>query len=283
MKAEHLDSIIEERILELVGELTEHNPAELNKEMSFEADLGLDSIRTIRLSTSLPDLFPEYEDADWGAELSPQQMPEILTIGEFIEEIKRCLAAEEEDVEPEIAGEAQQGEAQQGEAEQLEKPHEPEMIEIELVEDQYLFLIVHMAFFSTTSLCSRMRLKGPMNVDAMKKTWGDLLQRHPMLRASFSLPTGAKTLQEYRLHILKNPVPPEVSVRDLRNIKLKEQERILEEEAMKWKAYEWDFLTWPLHSFVVFQLDDSLFEIFLVDTHLIADGISNQIIMREFV
>ncbi len=272
MNTKLLYTKIEDRVFELIGDISDYHPEDLDRDMSFEADLRLDSIKMVQLSSSLPDLFSEYENDEWIAELAPQKMAQIQTIGELLDIVKNYIPAEDAvaEIESNDTPETIGGHDEKG------------IVEIDPVHDQYFFLVAQMAV-STCSLCSRIRLKAPLRPDLLKKTWEDLLQRHPMLRASFFVPSGTRTLAEYRMHILTAPVLPEVSIRDLRDLDSDQKEQVLEEEEKKWKAYEWDVRTWPLYSFLAFQLEDSEFEIFFNNTHLISDGISNQIVIREFV
>ncbi len=263
-------NIIKQRVLNLIAELTDFRPEALRPEMSFEHDLGLDSIKTITLSASLPDLFPEYTLENCLSRLSPQNIVTIHSIGELIETLRECIGSE--------ILESKAYPLSPDKAEHIERP--PEYID--LLNIQYLFLTAHMTV-STCSLCSRVRLKGEMNPEAVKKTWQTLLMRHPNLRARFEIDPEANTMSSYKIHILDKPTIPEIEVRDLRGLKENQKESTLHNEQNRWTACEWDIHRWPLHSFLVFIIEDNLFELFFVNTHLISDGISNQIVIREFI
>ena len=148
--------------------------------------------------------------------------------------------------------------------------------------NQYLFLSSSMAV-SSASLCSRVRLRGEFNLIAVKQVWGRLMECHPMLRSYFHSPASATKISDFSLRVLDKVVPPEPAVRDLKAIQAAQQNALLDAEEICWKSNTWDFRCWPLHRFQVFILSEDTFEVFFVNTHLISDGISNQIIIKEFV
>jgi acyl carrier protein len=83
--------------------------------------------------------------------------------------------------------------------------------------------------------------------------------------------------------VLENPIPPEIIVKDFTTLTPDEQGEKIEEEIYHWLNYNWSLTQWPLHGFSVLKLSDQIHQLFLGNEHLISDGLSNHVIIREFL
>ncbi|MBD1836178.1 acyltransferase domain-containing protein [Cyanobacteria bacterium FACHB-472] len=269
---------LEQRILALVAKTTGINQDQLGLDMSLEAELGLDSIMMTQLANGLLKLIPEEQQAAFSSKFSLRNLMQLQTLREMIQVLEKWQASEGQDpvnrkestekpvvVKPEIG---------------LPQEHKTE--NVELLHGQYFHLIGYW-LVNSSSLFASLRLEGAFDLDIAWQSWNDLVSRHPMLRSRFRIPTGATSFKDYQLEVLEDPTPPEIPITDIRHLDEDERERVVAEEIHRWLNYEWQLTQWPLHQFSVLRLEDSVYQLFLGNEHLISDGLGNHIILREFM
>ncbi len=205
-----------------------------------------------------------------------EQLMQIATLGELLQIAQTWITPQQSVVSSQSVSWTQPTTVSQ-----LQQKETVEQ-EVPIIDAQYIFLAGHWAV-STCSLCSTLRLSGSFNPQIFRQSWQELLTRHPMLRAYFSIPTGATSFKDYRLMVLDNPIPEEIAITDLRNCDRHTQEYRINEEVNRCINIRWDISQWPLHKFLVFQLEDKIYEVFFTNHHLISDGLSNQIVLRDFM
>ncbi|MBD1930354.1 MULTISPECIES: non-ribosomal peptide synthetase [Cyanophyceae] len=265
-------SSLEQQIFAVVAKITGHGVEDLERDMFLEGDLGFDSIKMVELLNGLMQLIPEEQQARFMQAVPLQNLMQLQTVGEVAQTVENWLIPQAKEVTVSLSKLSPQPEKISSQVE----------AEVEILHAQNIFLAAHWAV-SSCSLCSTLRLNGPFAPDVVQQSWKDLILRHPMLRAHFSIPTGATSFRDYRLVVLANPTPPEISITDLRHCDRDTQEQIITEEVNRCINAKWSLEQWPLHRFFVFRLEDSVYELFFTNHHLISDGLSNQIVLREFM
>ena len=151
-----------------------------------------------------------------------------------------------------------------------------------MLHGQYFHLMGHW-LVNSNSLFSTLRLQGPFDLNVAWQSWKDLLCRHPMLRSRFHVPAGATRFKDYKLEVLEDLTPPHIPVTDIRHLDSDAKEQAVGEELHRWLYYEWPLTEWPLHRFSVLRLEDSVYQLFLGNEHLISDALGNHVILREFM
>ena len=269
------------KVREVVAGITGHDPSELADDMFLESDLGLDSIKTVELMNALGTALPaELQDA-FGAKLASGALFGIQTLGELEALIRGSepnapVPAAVESDDPCAAGAVSDVSADKPQA------AEPAVRPVDILFSQYPFLVSHWAV-CTCSLSSRVRLQGPFDPEAARRAWNALLERHPMLRARFVIPPGCRSLKEYRLEVLDGVTAPTVLVTDLRHLDAPDREAFLNDETHRLLDKEWLLDQWPAHQFSAYRLANDLHEVIFSNHHVFSDGLSNQLVMREFV
>lgn len=93
----------------------------------------------------------------------------------------------------------------------------------------------------------------------------------------------SKSFKDYSLKVFSNPTLPEIEVQDIRYMpaqaKSQRTNQIIEEILNN----SFDIFVYPLHRFMVIQINDAEYELILANNHLISDGLGNQQILREIL
>ncbi|MEM7305306.1 MAG: amino acid adenylation domain-containing protein [Planctomycetota bacterium] len=119
------------------------------------------------------------------------------------------------------------------------------------------------------------RLTGPMDLDAYRRTWETILARHESLRTVFAL-DGERPTQRVREHI---ELPLEVI--DLRGLPLPERENERIHAIERAVRTPFDLAHGPLIRLQVLRLGEEEHELVSCMHHIIADGISVQLMGAE--
>jgi len=270
---------LEQRILSLVAKTTGIHQSHIGLDMSLEGELGLDSIMMTQLMNGLMKLIPDAQKTAFSSKLSLRDLMQLQTVREIIHVFEEWLSNERQDTVNIGESTEKTGVVK---PEKLALQQEQEFNSLEMLHSQYPLAISHW-LLNSNSLFSTLRLQGSFDLDVAWQTWKDLLQRHPMLRSRFRIPTGATSFKDYQLEVLDAPTPPEIPITDIRHLDEDERERVVAEEIHQWLNYEWQLAQWPLHQFSVLRLEDSVYQLFLGNEHLISDGLGNHIILREFM
>jgi len=244
------DTNLEDRILSLVAKTTGLNRDQLGLDMSLEGELGLDSIMMTQLMSGLIKLIPEAQKAAFSSKFSLRHLMQLQTLRQVIQVFEESPLALSSSVE--------------------------------MLHGQYFHLMGHW-LVNSNSLFSTLRLQGPFDLNVAWQSWKDLLSRHPMLRSRFHVPDGATRFKDYQMQVLEDPTPPEIPLTDIRHLDSDAKEQAVKEELHRWLNYEWPLTEWPLHRFSVLRLEDSVYQLFLGNEHLISDALGNHVILREFM
>ncbi|MCC5615730.1 acyltransferase domain-containing protein [Nostoc sp. CHAB 5836] len=280
------DTTLEERILALAAKTTGLKLEQLNLDISLEADLGLDSIMMMQLMSGLIKLVPAEQQTAFSRKFSLRDLMQLQTLRQVIQIFEEWQTSDEQNIV--TGGDAvvinpEKVTTQQGEINNA-KPLSlwGRGSNVEMLHGQYFHLLGHWVV-NSNSLFSSLRLQGPFDLDIAWQSWKDLLFRHPMLRSRFHVPEGATRFNEYLMEVMEDPIPPEIPVTDLRHLDSDAKEQAVQAEVDRWLNYEWPLTAWPLHQFSVLRLEDSVYQLFLGNEHLISDALGNHLILREFL
>ncbi|MEO1341442.1 MAG: condensation domain-containing protein, partial [Cyanobacteria bacterium J06635_13] len=255
-----------------MSQVSGHDVADLEPDLFLESDLGLDSIKTIQMLTNLVELIPPEQQGDFLQAVPMEQLMQLQTLSDIIAvtqnwlnrdtpemDAVRSIAIEEQTTGDRIVTEA-----------------------VELTDSQYILLAGHFAV-TTCTICSTVRLEGTFEPEIAQESWKQLLLRHPLLRAYFSIPSEATSFKDYQLLVMDNPPTPELSVTDLSGDDAATQERQIQAAVDREINQAWRLEEWSLHRFFAFRLSENLYELALSLHHVIADGLSAHIVLREFL
>ena len=267
---------LEEKLFNLISNITGHEAADLELDLFLESDLGIDSIKMVELSQSLLGLVPEKQQETFLNQTPADQMMHLQSLREIFDLL---LPFQDE------GALAKNNAPSPVRFENLLHSQPSTDISTELVEilpSQYVFLVSHWVV-STCSLCSHVRVKGSLDIAVVRQCWSKLLERHPALRSHFVIPAQATSFKDYRYEIPSSVNTPEIEVRDLSTLSPAQQTKKITDEVERRINYHWDLNSLLLHSFFVFKLSNDVHEIFFTNHHLISDGLGNQQVVREFL
>lgn len=269
--APNLREQLEIEVGRLISSITGHKSEDLHSDMELERDLGLDSIKMISLMSGMVSLLPAGSSDGHSESSIMTSLLSLNTVGDIVEMLAvrgdrssgtRTAAGDENTIAVEIP------------------ENEPEFLEI--LHSQYLFLITYLSVANLT-ITSGVRLRGRLDADSLRKSWSELILRHPVLRAVFITEPANASLKGYRLQLLKTAVPPEIPVLDIRHLDEQARRRWISERFEASLNEKFDITRWPLHSLSVIQTADLEYELILDISHMISDGLGNQQILREIM
>ncbi len=266
---------LEQRVFSLVTSITGHEPDQLEPDMYLESELGLDSIKMLEFFNGMIQLVPEAKRDTFSLQFPVQKLMQIQILRDAIDIVKDWQDFEE------IAT-IKNCDSQILELNAITFQPEEKKEDIEILHSQYLHLMSHWVV-NSNSLCYTLRWQGAFDVNVAQQSWKELIARHPMLRVRFSISADATSFKDYQLTVLENPKLPEIPVVDIRHFSKDKQEKLLEEEFQRWLNFEWQLIEFPLHKFFVFRLEDSVYQLFFANEHIVSDGLGNQLILREFM
>lgn len=126
------------------------------------------------------------------------------------------------------------------------------------------------------NLSSAYVLNGHLNVDALEKTFNEIVKRHENLRTTFKESDG--TPMQY----ISPAVPFSLPVIDLQSIADKEGQYLAIKEILKARTLEpYDFTRGPLFKIVLIQLSDTEHVVWWGMHHILADGLGLTILLKE--
>ncbi|MFD1773340.1 non-ribosomal peptide synthetase [Paenibacillus rhizophilus] len=259
-------------VCELISEITGHNIEDLHVDMDLESDLGLDSIKMISLMNGMLKLIPAEQVDDFTCKYSFASLLTLQTIGDIVELFadwrKNVGTAPQLVINTDTPVLAQISE------------NHPEFLEI--LHTQYLFLVTYLSV-ANLSISTGVKVRGELNLGSLRESWRELIYRHPILRGVFTIDQGASSLKGYRLKLLKDITPPEISVEDIRHLDQKAQQQAIARKFEDSLNHKFDITQWPLHSFSVIRTAADEYELILDINHLISDGLGNQQIVKELL
>ncbi len=263
-KAESLES----QLIALISQITGLNPQQLSLNVSLEADLGLDSIMMTQLMNGLLSLIPEEQRSQFSETFSLRHLMQVSNLQELL----TILQSHTSSPKPQISNPKPQTKNLQPQPSNL----------VPILHSQIPLLMSYWSL-NSNSLFTKVKIAGEFDLNIAQQAWKLLINRHPMLRAQFQIPEDATCFADYQLEVLENPIPPEILVKDFTTLTPEKQGEKIEEEIYHWLNYNWSLTQWPLHGFSVLKLSDQIHQLFLGNEHLISDGLSNHVMMREFL
>ncbi|MEO1671123.1 MAG: condensation domain-containing protein, partial [Cyanobacteria bacterium J06631_2] len=259
-----------QKIYTLVSQVSGHDVADLEPDLFLESDLGLDSIKTVQMLNGLVELIPPERQGNFLQTVPMEQLMQLQTLADIIAVSQNWLESEDHAI---TASQLK---------ENIEEQDEVALETVDLTDSQYIFLAGHFAV-STCTICSTVRFEGTFDPEIARQSWQQLLSRHPLLRASFSIPSEATSFKDYQLQVMDNPPTPELSITDLSGEDSATQDRHIQEAVDREINRAWSLQEWSLHRFFAFRLAENLYELAISLHHVIADGLSVQIVLREFL
>ena len=263
-KAESLES----QLIALISQITGLNPQQLSLNVSLEADLGLDSIMMTQLMNGLLSLIPEEQRSQFSETFSLRHLMQVSNLQELL----TILQSHTSSPKPQISNPKPQTKNLKTQPSNL----------VPILHSQIPLLMSYWSL-NSNSLFTKVKIAGEFDLNIAQQAWKLLINRHPMLRAQFQIPEDATCFADYQLEVLENPIPPEIIVKDFTTLTPDEQGEKIEEEIYHWLNYNWSLTQWPLHGFSVLKLSEQIHQLFLGNEHLISDGLSNHVMIREFL
>ncbi|MEO1669937.1 MAG: amino acid adenylation domain-containing protein [Cyanobacteria bacterium J06631_2] len=263
---------VSKQIYTLVSQVSGHDVADLEADLFLESDLGLDSIKTVQMLNGLVELIPPERQGDFLQAVPMEQLMQLQTLGDIIAVAQNWLA-----------GDTKEMDTAQPPAIDYQIVDDPVTTEVvDLTDSQYIMLAGHFAV-STNTICSTVRFEGTLDPEIARQSGQQLLLRHPLLRAYFAIPPEATSFKDYQLLVMDNPPTPELSITDLSSDDTATQERQIQAAVDREINQAWCLEKWSLHRFFAFRLAENLYELAISMHHVIADGLSAHIVLREFL
>jgi amino acid adenylation domain-containing protein/non-ribosomal peptide synthase protein (TIGR01720 family) len=120
-----------------------------------------------------------------------------------------------------------------------------------------------------------MRIVGPLNIDALQRSFDELVRRHETLRTTFDLSEAGVE------QVIHSPSPLPVRVEDLRGRRPQENERMVRQRLSEEVSRPFDLSRGPLARVVLLRLSENEQVLLVMIHHIVSDGWSNAIIIRE--
>ncbi|MFN8598686.1 MAG: amino acid adenylation domain-containing protein [Anaerolineae bacterium] len=130
---------------------------------------------------------------------------------------------------------------------------------------------------SAYNVSGAMRLKGQLNLAALKRSYQALVQRHEVLRTTFD------TLDGRPVQIIAPALTLDVPLIDLRSLPPAEREARLQQLALDEASRPFDLKNGPLMRVCVVQLTDEDYANLVTMHHIVTDAWSNGVAIREFI
>ena len=124
----------------------------------------------------------------------------------------------------------------------------------------------------------RARLDGPLDVEAFKRAWDGAIRRHPALRAAFVWDGLDQPLQ-----VIRQEVRPGWTELDWRGRSDADRREELEERLEQDRRAGFDLAAAPLMRMLLIRLDDQVHQLVWTCHHILADGWSAAILLREIL
>lgn len=122
-----------------------------------------------------------------------------------------------------------------------------------------------------------MRSKGRLNFEALKFCFGEIVRRHESLRTSFDV------VDSNPVQVISPTMAPPFAVRDLSKLPEAERESEVQHGAATEERHKFDLTQGPLLRVTVYQLAEDETALLLTIHHLVTDGWSNRLLMRELL
>src|SRR6185369_2182161 len=121
------------------------------------------------------------------------------------------------------------------------------------------------------------RITGELDVDLVRATFNEILRRHEILRTSFPTVDGRP------VQVIHAPHALEVPLIDVRSLPQSERETQVQQFIRTEGNHPFDFHQEPLIRVSLLQLDEPEHVLVLTEHHLVHDGWTQGVLMRDFV
>ncbi|MBA4741361.1 MAG: amino acid adenylation domain-containing protein [Azoarcus sp.] len=240
-------------VLDELSGLAGCEPAALRPEALLEADLGMDSIKLMGLLSRLARV-PGARGVDAAT------LPRLRTVAELL----AATGADGAPTKDDAADDA------------------PAAMPVPLLDAQYLFLLGH-HLIESSSLCSMLRLSGPLDPARLHRAWQALVAANPGLRTVLRCDALDGTLGDWRCELLRDVQVPEPATTDLSALAREAQEAALDKALADGLNRRWSLERWPLHEISLFRLGEEEHALCLTNEHLVSDGLGNQLLLRRLL
>ncbi len=122
------------------------------------------------------------------------------------------------------------------------------------------------------------RFDGRLNLDALERTWNELVRRHEVLRTSFSTVEDLEDLPE---QIIAPPQPFKLQVEDLTGLSPEERPAVVERHSAEEARRPFELSTGPLLRVKLLRLGEAEHIMLLTMHHLIVDAWSTALLVEE--
>ena len=129
---------------------------------------------------------------------------------------------------------------------------------------------------SAYNLPSAVRLNGALNRAALEQAFASLIERHETLRTAFAE-------KDDGVQLISATTPFQVIHKDWRDLKSREQESRVAEEAERQSREPFDLASGPLLRVTLIQLEEQHHVLLLTLHHIVSDGWSMNVLIDEFV
>src|ERR1043165_18048 len=119
-------------------------------------------------------------------------------------------------------------------------------------------------------------LDGGLDVEAFRRAWQKVVDRHPVLRTSFVWERREKPLQ-----VVQRNVKLPLTQHDWRELEKNQQQEQLDELIQADRARSFDLSKAPLMRQALIRLSDDVYQFVWSRSHLLLDGWSNPLILRD--
>src|SRR5205085_4325833 len=112
-------------------------------------------------------------------------------------------------------------------------------------------------------------MTGPLDVDALERSFGEIIKRHDIVRTTFPAVDGQP------VQVIHPPLTFTLPVVDLRRLPCAEREAEAIRRATEEACLGFDLTQGPLWRATLMQLDDAVYKLFLVLHHIVFDCLSS--------
>ncbi|MBX4262444.1 amino acid adenylation domain-containing protein [Clostridium estertheticum] len=247
---------IKTQVYELISNITGHKTLDLDCEMFLESDLGIDSIKMVTLMNGLMKSVPAEELENFTSKYPITYLMSLQTIGEIVIMFEGFY--------------------------NMETSSQDETDELIILNSQYPFLISYWSV-GTLTICSGVKMEGPLHLEVLQESWIELVKRHPSLCSVFKASDESKSFKDYKLEVYTNPILPEIEVLDIRNLPEEVINKTIKKTIEGILNKPFDIFEYPLHKFMIIRINNTQYELILSNNHLVSDGLGNQQILKEML
>lgn len=122
-----------------------------------------------------------------------------------------------------------------------------------------------------------LRIEGPFSVCALQQSFGEIIRRHEILRTTFPKIAGRPR------QVIHQPGPIQLRLHDLRDLTPPERERQIHQHVLAEGRRPFDMKSGPFLRLSVLQLDDREHVFILAEHHLVHDGWTQGVLIRDFL